>query len=124
MNTIDEALKRVTELQTFERMLDTSTWVHDVDELLTELDKMLSSAVWVKAENLHGIKELAELFSVGRSTVTNWAADQPKFPLPVARLGGGPVYDALDVVRWWLSWTAAKSAKAGSVPDAWREQAQ
>ena len=44
--------------------------------------------------------EVAELAGVGASAVVNWRKRYPDFPLPIAELRSGPVFDKEHVQRW------------------------
>lgn len=100
-------------------------------EILKDIVTELETHVWVRADHLFGVKELAALFFAdqsessranrqywGRTHISGWAARKADFPLPVARLGG-PVWDVTDVVRWWLAWkpTPGKPSKSGRLSD-------
>jgi hypothetical protein len=91
-----------------------------IDDLLIDLERTFTDDAWIPVRYLMGVKELAELLSVGRSTITGWAyAHSPGvgFPEPVHRLGGGPLWDALEVVSWWQHWQPRKGPKAGCMPN-------
>jgi hypothetical protein len=68
--------------------------------------------------DLVGVMELAQHFSVGRTTISNWAKrrDRIGMPEPVLVLGCGPVYSLKAVVKWWKSWKPVDAAKAGTLP--------
>lgn len=111
MNTTDEILARIRDVQASkgDDLPDVAV------ALLNDLTTALVTNVWVNAKNLMGVKELSELFSVNRTTITGWAARQSSFPLPVVYLGGGPVWDAIDVIKWWTEWKTIKGEKAGTL---------
>ena len=50
-----------------------------------------------RGSTLVGIKELADLFAVGRTTISNWyqRQNQDGFPNPVVDLAMGPVWDQI-----------------------------
>jgi hypothetical protein len=69
----------------------------------------------VNVDNLVGIMELADFFSVGRTTISNWASRRSLIgmPEPIKTLGMGTLYDLEQVVNWWIGWKPAMGAKAG-----------
>jgi predicted DNA-binding transcriptional regulator AlpA len=72
-----------------------------------------------ETRTLVGIAELATLFGVGRTTISNWYARQNTnaFPNPVVDLAMGPVWDQADVVAWWKGYTPLRNmAKVGTLP--------
>lgn len=73
---------------------------------------------WVRGEDLVGVAELADLFSVGKSTISGWSARRAanRMPEPVAVLAPGPVYDGHAIIGWWKSWRPRKGRRAGSLP--------
>ena len=56
----------------------------------------------VDSDELVGVKELAEYLGVHRSMITHWDARRRRtgFPLPVARLAMGAIYDRGEVMMW------------------------
>lgn len=73
----------------------------------------------VQGRHLAGVAELAELFGVGRTTISNWHArtDKNGFPDPVAILAAGPVWDRTDVVTWHALYVPGRGKrKAGTTP--------
>lgn len=73
----------------------------------------------VDTSNLVGIAELADLFQVGRTTISNWYARQMTngFPDPLKRLQMGPVWDFSDVVEWWKGYKPKRNMiKVGTLP--------
>lgn len=56
----------------------------------------------VDSDELVGVKELAEYLGVDKSTIAQWDARRRRigFPLPVARLAMGAIYDRGEVVMW------------------------
>lgn len=113
MDTTDEILKRVTDVrETSGHMLPSAA-----DELLAELEKAFTHAVWVKAEYLYGVTELAQLLSVGATTITSWAANENiGFPLPVKRNASGSIWDVTDVIKWYAAYVPKQGfKKAGSL---------
>lgn len=119
MRTADEIVHRIEDFQAAQGIPE-----HPAG-LLKEIAETLETHVWVRADHLFGVGELARLFFgsdpdnpyYGRSHVTGWAVRRADFPPPVQRLGSGPVYDVTDVVRWWLNWVAIKGTKSGSLSD-------
>ena len=49
---------------------------------------------------LLGLAEVAGLAGVSRTVVSNWRARDPRFPLPVADLRSGPVFDSHQISRY------------------------
>jgi len=74
----------------------------------------------IDPRKLAGVAELARLFLVGRSTVTQWAArrDRNGFPEPVAVLAMGPVFDLDEVVEWYVGYEPDKGGRPGRMPGA------
>lgn len=72
----------------------------------------------VDPDDLAGVAELAALFGVGRTTVSNWAdrRDRIGFPSPVKRLAMGPVWDSQEVLRWYLRYIPEKGGRPGRAP--------
>ena len=52
------------------------------------------------SQDLVGIQEIAEMASVSRAAVANWRVRFKNFPIPVAELGSGPVFQRSDIRRW------------------------
>lgn len=67
---------------------------------------------------LAGVAELAKLFQVGRTTVSNWHDRRGRngFPSPVAVLAMGPVWDIDAVVRWYGRYVPSKGGRPGTAP--------
>ena len=64
---------------------------------------------------LGGIAEIAEEFGYARTTVsTAWSArrEQTGFPLPVAELKMGPVYNMAEVRSWFEARHPAEAPEA------------
>jgi hypothetical protein len=107
-----------------ERLTGINEWVMDDDippvvgGLLLDLREAFTRSRWVSADDMVGIKELAEFFAVGPSTVTNWSAQRFRngMPEPLKKLGATPIYSLREVVRWWINWKPSKGAKAGTLP--------
>lgn len=74
----------------------------------------------VDVRRLVGVAEIAALFLVGRTTVTQWAARRHRngFPRPVHRLASGPMWDVDDVVRWYAGYVPDKGGRPGRAPGA------
>ncbi len=49
---------------------------------------------------LLGFAEIAELLGVAQQVVSNWRAQKPTFPRPIAELKSGPAWDKSDVMNW------------------------
>jgi len=49
---------------------------------------------------LVGTSEIAVLASASRSAVSNWVARDPSFPMPVADLACGQIWDRQDIELW------------------------
>jgi len=49
------------------------------------------------------VAEIADIYGVPRTTVSMWDArrDSNGFPMPVADLRMGPVYDLQEITDWW-----------------------
>lgn len=113
-----------TDTELRDRLAAINAWVMDEDippmiaELLGDLSEAFTRSRWVAVEDAVGIKELAEFFAVGPSTVTNWANYRFRngMPEPLKVNGSGPVYSLREVVRWWINWKPSKGAKAGTLP--------
>lgn len=70
----------------------------------------MSAVTTTSAPRMGGIAEIAERYGVARTTVsTSWADRRhlTGFPLPIATLRMGPLYDLDEVDRWYSSWTSA-----------------
>lgn len=119
MDTTDEVRTRFAE---FRAQVDSLTRTEDPNvlafEFLAELEELFTRVDFVNPLHLVGVKEMAELLSVSRTSVSNWDARRTDnhMPDPVAELGCGKVYDALRVMRWWSRWVPIKGAKSGKLP--------
>jgi hypothetical protein len=82
------------------------------------MDEQVSRSIETGA--LAGVTELARLFLVGRSTVTQWAARRERngFPLPVSVLAMGPIYDVNEVLTWYGNYVPDKGGRPGRYPGA------
>ena len=49
---------------------------------------------------LVGIAEVAELFGVSKQAASNWRERHANFPLPLASLRSGPVWDMQNIIVW------------------------
>jgi hypothetical protein len=85
---------------------------------ISDLLNALTRTRWVAADDMVGVMELADFFSVGRTNISMWAARRHSngMPLPIAQLAATPVYSRSEVVAWWKEWTPVKGAKAGKLP--------
>lgn len=74
----------------------------------------------VDSRHLAGIAELSRLFLVGRTTVAQWAARRHRngFPVPVAYLSMGPIWDVNEVLAWYGSYVPEKGGRPGRAPGA------
>lgn len=74
----------------------------------------------VDPRHLAGVAEIAALFLVSRTVVSNWDArrDRNGFPLPVCRLASGPVYDVNEVLSWYAGYVPLKGGRPGRAPGA------
>jgi hypothetical protein len=72
----------------------------------------------VDPRNLVGVAEIARYFSVGKSTVSNWAARRRTngMPLPVADPDCGTIYDISQIIVWWANWEPIRGTKVGCLP--------
>ena len=72
----------------------------------------------IDVRHLAGVAELADLFKVGRTTVSNWndRRDRNGFPRPRVVLAMGPVWDIDQVVKWYGSYTPNKGGRPGTAP--------
>jgi hypothetical protein len=70
----------------------------------------------VEVRNLAGVAEVAWLFGVRRTTVSNWSAHRSGagFPEPVVRLASGPVFDLSEISAWYAGYSPLKGRKPGS----------
>jgi hypothetical protein len=61
---------------------------------------------------LAGKKELAETFHVPRETLGSWT-ERPSTgcPAPVAHLSMGPIWNASEVIKWYVNWKPRKGPK-------------
>lgn len=72
----------------------------------------------IDPHNIAGIAELAALFIVGKTTVAMWyaRADRNGFPLPIATLACGSLFDVTEVVTWYVGYLPLKGGRPGTVP--------
>ena len=49
---------------------------------------------------LIGVKEIAEMAEVSSAAVANWLKRYSDFPIPVEKVGSGPVFDSDDIAEW------------------------
>src|ERR1041385_7123144 len=54
----------------------------------------------MKAENLVGIGEIAEIAATTKQAVSNWRQRYPSFPPPVTELQSGPVWNKEAIEAW------------------------
>jgi hypothetical protein len=112
METITDAVKRITDFR------EAGSGDHGAGALLDELNGLFTRHVFVRADHLYSLGALAELFSIRVQTVSSWVRNPTAdFPLPVTYPGMGPIWDVVDVIRWWIKYTP-KGKKVGSLPDA------
>jgi hypothetical protein len=66
-----------------------------------------------ETRTLVGIAELAGVFSVGRTTISNWYTRKATngFPEPLADLAMGPVWDQDEVIEWWKKYKPLRNMK-------------
>jgi hypothetical protein len=97
---------------------DTDAYAFAQAVLVNTVESAFTRTRWVAADDAVGIMELADFFSIGRSTVTNWAAQRNSngMPSPIKKLGAGPVYSLREIVEWWMNWKPIKGAKVGTLP--------
>lgn len=89
------------------------------NDLLADLDNLFTRHVFVRSDHLYGMTEVAQLFSIRAQTVSSWAKNpNAGFPLPVAYPSMGPVWDVVDVIKWWINWVPIKGKKVGILPGA------
>lgn len=64
----------------------------------------------VDSDELVGVSELAEILGVSRSTISQWDIRRgtTMFPLPLARLKMGALYDRGEVVLWHQDWRVGR----------------
>jgi hypothetical protein len=72
----------------------------------------------IKVASLAGVAEIADLFRIGRTTVSNWDSrrDRNGFPERVKSLASGPLYDVEEVVAWYITYEPSKGGRPGTVP--------
>src|ERR1035437_2175078 len=49
---------------------------------------------------LIGVKEIATMADVSSAAVANWLKRHSDFPIPVEKMGSGPVFDSDEVAAW------------------------
>jgi hypothetical protein len=112
METITDAVKAIQDVREVWDIPGTTS------DLLESLENLFTRHVFVRADHLYSLGALAELFSIRVQTVSSWVRNPTAdFPLPVAYPGMGPIWDVVDVIRWWIKYTP-KGKKVGSLPDA------
>lgn len=54
---------------------------------------------------LAGVAEIADELGVPRTNISMWDSRRRTsgFPMPVARLAAGPVYDMTEIRAWWAA---------------------
>lgn len=74
----------------------------------------------IDPSKLVGVAEVADLFKVGRTTVSNWYERRARnnFPETVARLASGPIWDRDVVVAWYIAYVPNKGGRPGRMPEA------
>ena len=50
--------------------------------------------------DLVGVAEVADLFGVSRQAASNWRERHSDFPVPIASLKSGPVWELSDILAW------------------------
>lgn len=62
--------------------------------------------------------DVAALFMVGKTVISNWYArrDRNGFPEAVAVLMSGPVFDVNEVAAWYGRYVPSKGGRIGSAP--------
>lgn len=73
----------------------------------------MSARSWELAD-LAAVGDLAVEYSVGKSTISNWAGRYDDFPAPLVTLSSGPVYSRRQVRRWHdvRQWMPGRPRKA------------
>jgi hypothetical protein len=91
----------------------------ELEDRLVEIRDAFAQGLFVKADDLMGVADLAAFFAVGATTVSGWYTHQARtgMPSPVAVISSKiPVWDATAVIDWWTSWVPRKGNKAGTLP--------
>jgi hypothetical protein len=116
MTTTEPFLRRIQEVQALQIKAERPDTHADL--LLKDMEAAFTRSTFVRVEDLAGIKEIAEFFDVGRSTVSQWASRRSanKMPEPLKTIGGGTLYDLQAVVEWWKNWKPTQGAKSGTLP--------
>jgi hypothetical protein len=59
----------------------------------------------VEANELMSITDIADMFALGQSALSNWRARYADFPQPVATVGRGRTHLFLrsQVLSWWIA---------------------
>ena len=72
----------------------------------------------VEIGSIVGVAELADLFKVGRTTVSNWDERRERngFPKRLKTLASGPIYDVNEVVRWFIDYEPDRGGRPGRIP--------
>lgn len=85
---------------------------------MTEIDE--SAPKLIDPKHIVGVAEIATLFLVPRTTVSNWhtRTDRNGFPLPLVVLAAGPLFDVNEVLRWYARYVPLKGGRPGRAPGA------
>lgn len=118
MDTTDKILKRVRDVRSSVHGIGAMASADLIVSFLDDLEKALTENDFVNVLDLVGVKELSELLSVSRTSVSNWEARKEELgaPDPVAVLGCGKIYSASRHIKWWANWIPIKGNKSGSLP--------
>jgi predicted DNA-binding transcriptional regulator AlpA len=113
-------------MNTTEKIHRAAGWARSRTSIARELcitDELLANE-YVNVNHIVAVKELAEFFGVGRTTISQWYYRQADngMPSPVKTIGSkGTIWDLEEVVLWWLNWKNPSKPKAGTLPANYKE---
>lgn len=55
----------------------------------------------VHTTDIAGIRDIAQHFGVKPNVVSNWSARYSDFPMPIAEVAAGRLWDLQEVVEWY-----------------------
>lgn len=64
------------------------------------LAELHAAGSFVALDDLTGVAELAAVYRVGKSAVSNWAARYEDFPEPLRSFAMGKLYSSSEVAEW------------------------
>ena len=118
MDTTDKILKRLRDVRASSHGELDQNRADLLLMLVNEIEEFLTQNDFVNVQDLVGVKELSEILSVSRTSVSNWEARKEEIgaPDPVAVLACGKIYAASRHMKWWANWIPGKGNKSGSLP--------